>query len=347
MGPYILLWIGACFSVFFPLQASQKTNNYIFSISSLFLIIFIGLRHEVGGDWTNYLMMQDAITYLSFSQSIVVTDPAYGALNWVANYFNLGIYPVNLVCAAIFILGLRALCLKQPSVSIALLVSIPYLITAVAMGYTRQAAALGFVMMAFVSIIDRSHRKFIFWVLCAVLFHKSAIIMLSFLPLAMAHVQVKKIFLFLCALLPIAIYSVIHVLGSMWELYVESNMESDGAMIRVIMNAIPALFFIYYRNSFKERWPEIYKLAFWLSICSIASIPLVFIVSTVIDRISLFFIPIQIIIYSRIVFLFTGNIRYLILFFIVVLYSLSYFTWLFFSYWAQLRWVPYQNLLFI
>ena len=111
------------------------------------LILIIGLRHEVGGDWSNYIENYAGLESLSFSnalqQPMVVQDLGYGVVYWFSlNYLN-GIYATNLVCAAIFVAGLLRVCKNMPLPWLALAVSIPYLVIVVATGYTRQAAANG------------------------------------------------------------------------------------------------------------------------------------------------------------------------------------------------------------
>ena len=68
-------------------------------------------------------------------------------LNWFAGQNELGIWFVNTICGGIFSYGLIAFARSQPRPWLALAVAVPYLIIVVAMGYTRQAAAIGFVML--------------------------------------------------------------------------------------------------------------------------------------------------------------------------------------------------------
>ena len=69
-------------------------------------------------------------------------------LNWLAARTELGPYFVNTVCAALFAWGLVVFCRAQPRPWLALVVAVPYLVTVVAMGYTRQGTAIGLAMLA-------------------------------------------------------------------------------------------------------------------------------------------------------------------------------------------------------
>ncbi len=48
------------------------------------LVLMIGLRHEVGGDWGNYLEHIEATSHDSLLGAIIRGDPAYNLLNWVS-----------------------------------------------------------------------------------------------------------------------------------------------------------------------------------------------------------------------------------------------------------------------
>lgn len=81
------------------------------------------------------------------------------------------------VCAAIFVIGLAKFALRQPNPWL-VLIAVPYLIIVVAMGYTRQAAAIGLVMWGLATFDRGRVRQFAVAVLAAVTFHFTAIAML-------------------------------------------------------------------------------------------------------------------------------------------------------------------------
>ncbi|WP_345967760.1 EpsG family protein, partial [Pseudothermotoga sp.] len=119
------------------------------SLTFVMLLIFIGLRHEVGGDWFAYLRWYQNVESrgLSFSlESFILSDWGYNFLNWLVSKLRLGIYGVNTACAFIFLLGLFSFLDYLGSdrdFYLGLLISYPYLIMVVANGYTRQSVAIG------------------------------------------------------------------------------------------------------------------------------------------------------------------------------------------------------------
>ena len=111
-------------------------------IIGTFLTLFIGLRHEVGGDWFNYLPYLTRAEGLSLSNVMVWGDPGYNALNWLFASQSWGIYGVNLVSAVVSRLAWSF------SAGISLALGWPfafpfYLVIVVAMGYSRQGVAIG------------------------------------------------------------------------------------------------------------------------------------------------------------------------------------------------------------
>jgi len=97
------------YSVRAPEKADILDNKYVFSLVGIFLTLFIGLRHEVGGDWIAYL---DRITYLSELKphEIGLWAPLYDFINLISIYFGTGIHFVNTFCALILSFGLLKFC---------------------------------------------------------------------------------------------------------------------------------------------------------------------------------------------------------------------------------------------
>ena len=87
-----------------------------------------------------------------------------------------GMYFVNLVCGLIVMVGLIKYCQKQPMPWVALTVAIPYMVCIVAMGYTRQAAALGFLLWGLSILRIGNERKFMGLLFLGTLFHLSLMV---------------------------------------------------------------------------------------------------------------------------------------------------------------------------
>lgn len=108
----------------------------------------------------------------SLAWSLGHTDPGYALVNWEVGRMGLRIWAVNLICASIFTVGLLSLCRLQPKPLLAVLVAVPYLVIVVAMGYTRQSAAIGFLMLGLSQYVRRATFRMLISLLLAASFHK-------------------------------------------------------------------------------------------------------------------------------------------------------------------------------
>ena len=149
-------------------------------IITIFLSVFIGLRHEIGGDWISYILMFEELSVTEFTEIFNLSnDPGYSLINWLASSLGFSIHAVNLFCALIFSFGLSYFCLHTKRPFLAIMTSFPYLIVVVAMGYTRHSAAIGLAMIAYIAAQRQEFFKFFLLIVAAATFHKTAIILLA------------------------------------------------------------------------------------------------------------------------------------------------------------------------
>ncbi len=315
-------------------------------VFGIFLIIFTGLRHHVGGDWNNYLReYYISLPYMSYHLALLHDDPGFWLLTLIMYDIGWNIYGTNLIVSIIFFFGLYRLLRQQPNPWLGLAVAFPYLIIVVSMGYTRQAAAIGFIMLGISYLKKGKFWRFVLSVFFATTFHKTAVIMIG---IGMFQKGKGRIFKIIATLfLGMGLWSAFLAedQAALIQNYIVAQMESSGALIRVMMNIIPAFILFYTR----KRWNKLFNdYNFWkfIALASILSLPLLSISSTVVDRISLYFIPLQIVVFSRLPLLLEKKIKKKRIKLLILVY---YFTvlsvWLMmgtFSYW----WLPYQNIIF-
>ncbi|MEO5658922.1 MAG: EpsG family protein [Polaromonas sp.] len=267
----------------------------------VFLVLMIGLRHEVGGDWSNYLPMVKDATHQTLTEAALRSDPAYGLLNWLGARSDFGIYLVNTACAALFSWGLVVFCRAQPRPWLALVVAVPYLVTVVAMGYTRQGTAIGLSMVALVALSERRLLRFVLFVALAATFHKSAVILM---PLAVLAGTRQKLWTACWIGVAFALFYILLLQSSVDALqtsYIEAQMQSDGAAVRVAMNAMPALLFLCFRRHFVMSQAECVFWT-WMSVGALGFVALLLVSSsatTAVDRLALYWIPLQMFVLSR------------------------------------------------
>ncbi|EKF9147203.1 EpsG family protein [Vibrio cholerae] len=347
MITYIFIWFFLVLLIFLISQFDREFNHTSLRFFLLFVFFYIGFRHQVGSDWYSYLIIFEEIRHVSFFQAITLTDPAYASVNWLAQKFGFTIHFVNLFCAFLFTLGFGYFCLKQPQPWLVLLIAFQYLITVVAMGYTRQSVAVGISMAALIALVELRPWRFVGLILCASLFHKSAVILFVLFPVALPQLQIGRLFVIGLFTSGLGLVLVLERLGGMWDLYISQGMESDGGLVRVLLNAVPAIGFLLFKEQWQQRWPSTYKLALWLSVMALVLLPLQILASTAVDRISLYLISLQLLVLARLPLLFQWKVQSIFCYGLVILYSLLYFIWLSFSFYAQESWIPYNNLLFL
>lgn len=341
MIPYWLFFTLAAFPVFLSVRLNSASERLLWGFFWLFFSLVVGLRFEVGGDWFTYFHHFEFIRTLDFLDVWQRSDPGYYYLNWLVGRLGGSVYWVNLICASIVVAGVIRFSRAQPLPWLSFLVAIPYLLIVVAMGYTRQSVALGFLLFGLAALGEGHRKKFVIYVLLGAAFHKSAVLML---PLGALSSTTNRFWSIIWGLLITFLGGYFFLFDSVdrfWTNYVEADYHSRGGLIRVMMNAVPAVFFLCFYKSLSRNDSE-KKLWLWISVLSVVCIPLVMISSTATDRVALYLIPVQLFVFSRLPFLASSSERRAIIAFSVfAYYSLVMAIWLFFANHAH-AWLPYR-----
>lgn len=315
-------------------------------ISALVLIVMIGLRQEVGGDWFNYLDTLKRIEVRNFAAAIAVTDPGYAILNWIAAQAGWGIWFPNLMCGILFTWGLVTFCRQQPNPALALVVAIPFFVIGVGMGYTRQSAAVGLVMLGLTQYLRGSTNRMAVYLVLAPAFHVSAVIIIPIMGLVVAR---RGLFtgIIVFGLAAIVFWQVSATVSTSIEIYRQGQYGGGGAVPRVLMNIVPALILISLKRRFLATEEE---MRVWIvfSLFALATGVMLFLFpsSAVADRVAIYIIPMQIFVLSRLPFaLGKGERENILLVLLIILYSfLVEVVWLSYGAWAH-AWLPYRNYL--
>ena len=349
MAPYWLLFLLSASMALLHLAPSRRYSarwSAEWWGAFLVLVLAIGQRDVVGGDWMAYLEHLEHAAGTTISDALLTKDPAYGVLNWLAAQVDGSVHMVNTVCAAIFAWGLIAFCRIQPRAWLALLVAMPYLVIVVAMGYTRQGTAIGLVMLGLVALSRGQTVRFMVWVALAATFHKSAVILI---PLAVLAGTRRSVFTILWVGIAGSALFVLLLQESVDALtrnYIEAEYQSQGAGVRVAMNALPAVLFLTWRDRFALR-PAQRTFWTWMAWGALLFIVLLAVSpsSTAVDRVALYWIPLQVFVWSRVPNALGRpdglNSDWV---WLVVLYSAAVlFVWLVFGSFSY-TWLPYQFL---
>ena len=352
MWAYWLLFLVPAGIAFSPIKGDKNVQYMMWGIVGLLGILLIGLRYQVGGDWPTYLVLLQKSQIGSVIEMRSLTAGfLYYSLNRLAIQLGFGIsqgiYFINLICGAITMVGLIKYCQKQPVPWMALTVAVPYLICIVAMGYTRQAAALGFLLWGLSILRPGSEGKFIGLIFLGTLFHISLIVTLPLVYLSGRKYYWWQFLLFGLFIF-FGLYYVLSSLGvlDLYELIIDYYLYTTkgsfaGALIRVSMNVLPVFAAFFFWGRIKKISPD-YKIIQWMAIAAFLSIPLLSVATTLVDRFALYLIPLQLALWPRLIAVQeTMLMRSAWASMIFAYYGLVLFVWFNFAIHASF-WLPYR-----
>lgn len=332
-------------------RAGRIRDIFEWLCMALILWLMIGFRHEVGGDWFNYLGHYYNAQQIKFIEVLEGKDPGYYLLNWISAKLGLGVQGTNLMSGALFSVGLVTFCRSLPRPWLALSVSVPYLVIVVAMGYSRQGVALGLSMLGLVALVQNRTPWFVFWIVLGATFHKSAILLLPIAALAATRNRYWTAFW--VGIIGAGAYYLLleDSVESLYAQYVEAQYQSQGALIRLLMNVIPAGILLLLQRRF-HFLPGERMLWRWFAIISLVLLAVFWLTpaSTAVDRVALYMLPLQPVVFSYFPGLFgrRGSRVFLLTAAVLLYYGLVLFVWLNYashaSYWLPYRFYPLELL---
>ena len=265
-------------------------------------VLFVGLRHQVGGDWDGYILITEDIAQSSLFEAFESHEVLFAVLTWISTRMGFGVYGANLVGALVFSAGLFAFCRRQENRWAALTMATPFLAIVTAMSANRQALAIGVVLYVFSRWKEWGVSKRVFGIVVATLFHSSAGLLL---PIALADAKVPKFAKFVLLGLSIG--------GSFWLLlqseaaftryttiYVEQpeGVQSSGAIFHLALNLLPALVMAFGHRKWAKAVPE-WSLIRLLIVVAFLLAVLVPFFSVAAGRMSLYLFPISMVFVSK------------------------------------------------
>lgn len=355
MWPYWIMFLlpsaMACFEAHPDLSAlTKKIHGRRFIewwLAWTILILVIGFRNEVGGDWSNYLRIFEYDRGESLWEALRAHDPGYHLLEWVSEQLGWGIYGVNFLAAVAFSSGLVVFCRHLPRPWLALAVAVPYLVIVLGMGYSRQGIALGFIMLGLVALGKHRIAAFAACALLGATFHSSAILLL---PMAALAASRRKVITAIWVGVVVASAYVVLLQDAVEKMqfnYLAAEAQSQGALVRLMLNALPAALLLMWHKRLLNRAPQ-QRFWIWFAIAALGLLGLYFVSpsSTAVDRVGLYILPLQMMVFSRVPESFgrrKGSSE-LAVGLIILLYGVIQFVWLNYAVNSYL-WLPYRSYL--
>lgn len=342
---YWFIWFWICTITLFSLNNVKKIEwKLLFFFTMFFLIFFVGLRYEVGGDWNNYLMIYEK--YENFSEVLASRDLGYSLLNYASNVLGISdTILVNLICSLFVIICLHFFAKKFENYWLILLCYFPYHLLVVSTGYTRQSVAIAFSLLFFYFLSSKKIFKSLIFLFLAFSFHNTAIVLLLFLPIVFFNktgkyeVILNNVYLMLSLIMLFLLAGYFSVTSD--NIYLKDDMQSSGFVLRWVSHLIPLFLYLYLPNE-KIGGHILNILKYGLFVVFFLAI-IGFFYSTLADRFNLYLIFFDLMVISYI-FSSLTNIKKLILILTLILfYTTSMSIWMFYGEWASKAWIPYQN----
>jgi EpsG family len=332
------------FIILFRVRKQRAVIANGFWLTFFFFFIFvIGFRDNVGADWNAYIRHYELTQGISLIEAIQTTDPGYAFINWISALVSGGIYLVNVICSAFVLIFLILFSRKEQTPWFFVSISILFYIIIIGMSLSRQAVAIGFELMAIRAVLEKNHKYYIFCIMFAALFHKTALILF---PLY-AIVHSEKTFTLIASILFFIALSALLItleIFTSFYYYIEGGMESEGALFRSLYLSIPGLLFLIYRKRLQLSKIES-KAITTLAVLSVATLSINFSALTAADRLMLYLMPLPPIVYCRLILLFKTRINILLYQFITIsTHIFLLFIWLNYSN-NSIAWIPYENVL--
>jgi hypothetical protein len=325
--------------------APKRRLTLAWIAAGVLLALAVGYRYEVGGDWFTYLGYLDMVAGAPVSEVLSLPDPGYMLLNWIAVKLGWDIVGVNALGAVIFSVGIVQFCRSLPRPWLGLAIAIPYLVIVVGMGYSRQGIALSLALLGLLAFQRGSLFWFFAWVVVGATFHKTAVLLLPIAALASSRNRWWT--LAWAAVVTAAGYVLFlaESMESLYESYIEAEYQSEGVLIRLLMNALPALLLLLLTKRFPFR-PAEASLWRWFALISLVLLGVLYVTSasTAVDRIALYMLPLQVVVFSYLPSALAPRDRRTqvsIVCAVIAYYTAVLAIWLFFATHAK-YWLPYR-----
>lgn len=297
MLPYMVVVVGVGLAAIF-LQRRFVTPIWV--LAFVLLVVFVGLRHHVGMDWNNYLVMIYRASSGSLLDAREFSEPSYAFLLWVFGRLGVGIYGPNLVVAIILLTGVFRYARSTPSPWIALLAALSFLVVVTGMSANRQAAAIGVLLWAMADWERQSVPWRVFFVCLAATFHASAII---FLLLIVADLKISRV----ARIAGVAVFAMAALyyltLTDKFDYYDQlygsgqgELTQSSGAIFHVLINGGPALVYFVMRRYRGILLPN--DAHRHMAMAAVVLIPLALVMSAASGRASLYLFPVSMYVFA-------------------------------------------------
>lgn len=337
----------ALFSAAWSFRRQARTNDEIFLILTLLMVIFTGFRYAVGCDYFGYQIHFDRQDPRQVFEFVPEIDPLYWVLIDLISFAGFHYEVVNIITAVVFFSGFYYFAKMYRNPVAVLAFAFPVMIIALPMSATRQALAAGFLMAGFGLLQRRRYLLFSIMVVVASQFHSSAALFFFLLPVVYFGGTLRA-WLFAS---PFLLLGAFFALGTaQYELadarYISGDNDAAGALFRnFLLFSVGLYFHLYLKRTWEREMPSSFALVNGMSILLIALLPLSLVVPTIADRYGQYFFIIAAAICSTFPYMSVpGRDKALLI--LILMFSSFFLSWSLLSWQIQACYNPYQSWLF-
>jgi hypothetical protein len=325
--------------------SDRKASPYLV-IASLFLLLFMGTRYQVGCDFTGYfrrfLVTPTDITVRNFIENF--DEPGFWLLTYFVKVNELSYMWLNFFASLIMVACFYVFCRAHENRALILALLFPVIIVQLGMSGIRQGLATAFLMVASISWMRGSRLWTVVWIFVGVQFHASVAMFLPIALVAGTKVSTLRLAGALMIGVPVAVFLLGGRLDTYTDRYIGTDITSGGALIRYTLILMPAVFFVYYRRQLEEAFPDVYELLKLFTLITFSLLPVAVFSSILLHRVNFYVMPFSILTFSYLSLVAFGGTHRLLVRALPALAYGGYSTiWFLTSRHADSCYIPYQS----
>jgi len=253
---YIVVLLVVMLCVYFaeaypPVSIVRKI---LFAMAVISMVTFAGVRDlTVGTDTENYVQFFEVITDLPSALTMGIIDNEYGfwILNWLARLIY-GEYVSLLLLVAVIVCGcyLRSIFNSSCNITISVFIFLTAGFYTFFFNGARQAIACAICSLAIPHLINKNFKPYIFLTITAVLFHKTAIVMLPVYFITGAVISFSRVFVYALvgSIAALFLDTVVQFGTAIDPRYADYATSGDGGgFLMVALTLVLAIFFFVFR----------------------------------------------------------------------------------------------------
>lgn len=255
-------------------KLNLKVGRTIFTLLVTLLIIFLGIRYQVGNDYKTYYDNYLGINFNTFYNSSVTTakEPLYLLSNYIFSFEFLIFFYGFL---SIFLLRKAIVFFSYPQFFVlTLLVYYGFYFIIFNVHLIRQGLAIAIVIYSYIYLYKKQYKIYVLLVLIAFLFHTSAIFCLPFGFFFKKNIKLKTQVIILIFSLIIAVNSVIFttffysvgrnipILSGYLDVYRVAEVTNYGISTGMILDICLLIFFMFNINKLSPKERFLYNIFF-------------------------------------------------------------------------------------